>query len=44
MGGGGVLYSLFIKISAHYSLKVRKVAKKSDDSLFNNFYFNSLKK
>ena len=51
MGGGGVWYSLFIKNLAHYSsnktnysLKVRKVAKKSDYSLFINFFFNSLKK
>ena len=35
-GGGGVTYSLFIKNLAHYSLKVRKVAKKSDYSLFIN--------
>ena len=28
----------------NYSLKVRKVAKKSDYSLFINFLFNSLKK
>ena len=34
-GGGGVWYSLFIKTI--YSLKVRKVAKKSDYSLFINF-------
>ena len=51
MGGGGVTYSLFIKNLAHYSLKVRKVAKKSDYSLFINlgphyslfiFFFGSL--
>ena len=47
----GVWYSLFIKDLAHYSslkltnysLKVRKVAKKSANSLFINFFSNSLK-
>ena len=52
-GGGGVWYSLFIKNLAHYSshsnktnysLTVKKVAKKSDYSLFIIFFFNSLKK
>ena len=50
-GGMGVWYSLFIKDLAHYSslkltnysLKVRKVAKKSANSLFINFFSNSLK-
>ena len=48
-GGGGIHYSLknkpiirLIKI-LDYSLKVRKVAKKSDYSLFVIFFFNSLK-
>ena len=48
MGGGGVWYSLFIKIIPiihlikilGYSLKVRKVAKKSDYPLFINAFLN----
>ena len=42
-------YSLSLKFwvihfnKTNYSLKVRKVAKKSDYSLFINFFFNSLK-
>ena len=37
-------FGLFIKIRTNYSLKVRKVTKKSDYSLFIIFFFNSLKK
>ena len=47
--GSGIHYSLKIKPIIHlikilgYSLIVRKLAKKSDYSLFINFVFNSLK-
>ena len=44
-GGDCNIPNAFLKKRGdNYSLKVRKVAKKSDYSLFINFFFNSLKK
>ena len=55
-GGSGIHYSKFSPLiislkfwvihynKTNYSLKKRKVVKKSDYSLFINFFFNSLKK